>query len=136
MDNCVFCKIVSGDIPSTVVYEDEEFKAIMDISPASRGHVIILTKNHFENLFELEDRCGSKLLPVARKIATAMKDELGCDGINFLQNNGKAAGQTVFHIHFHLIPRYKDDKVNISWTNNQYKDGEAAEIAERISKLI
>lgn len=136
MNNCVFCNIISGDIPSTVIYEDNDFKAIMDISPASKGHVIILTKKHFENLFQLEDNEAEKILVIARKIATAMKEELNCDGINFLQNNGKAAGQSVFHIHFHLIPRYEDDKVNISWTPGKYNDGQAAELAEKISKRI
>lgn len=136
MDNCIFCKIISGDIPSTVLYEDDNFKVIMDISPASKGHVIILTRKHFENLFELGDKEAEKVLVIARKIATAMKKELNCDGINFLQNNGKAAGQSVFHIHFHLIPRYKDDNINISWTPGKYKDGEVAELAEKISKLI
>jgi histidine triad (HIT) family protein len=136
MTNCIFCKIVSGDIPSSVVYEDEDFKAIMDISPASRGHIIIVTKKHFENLFELEDEVAGKVLIVARKIATAMKEELGCEGINLLQNNGKAAGQSVFHLHFHLIPRYNDDKLHLNWTPGRYEDGEAADIARRISNKI
>lgn len=136
MSNCIFCKIVSGDIPSSDVYEDEDFKVIMDISPASKGHVIILTKKHFENLFELEDDVGKNLLTVARKVAMAMKEELGCDGINFLQNNGEAAGQSVFHIHFHLIPRYKGDNVQMSWTPGKYEDGEAVELARRIAERI
>lgn len=134
--SCIFCKIISGDIPSTVLYEDDCFKVIMDISPASKGHTIILTKEHFENLYELKDEVAKKLLIIARKIATAMKAELNCDGINLLQNNGKVAGQSVFHIHFHLIPRYKDDNVSISWTPGEYKDGEAAELAKRISSYI
>ncbi len=133
---CIFCKIVSGDIPSSVLYEDEDFKAIMDISPASRGHVIILSKKHFDNLFDLEDDVAARLLIVARKLAMAMKEELNCDGINLLQNNGEAAGQSVFHIHFHLIPRYKDDKVEISWTPGKYKDNEAAELASKISRRL
>ncbi len=136
MDNCIFCKIVSGDIPSSAIYEDEDFKAIMDISPASRGHVIILSKKHFDNLFELEDDVARKVLIVARRIAVAMKEELSCDGINLLQNNGEAAGQSVFHIHFHLIPRYKDDKLHLTWTPGKYEDGEAAELAKKISDRI
>ncbi|NLJ96670.1 MAG: HIT family protein [Clostridiales bacterium] len=136
MENCVFCKIISGDIPSTVLYEDNDFKAIMDISPASKGHTIILTKEHFENLYELKDDVAMRLLIIAKKIALAMRKELNCDGINLLQNNGKAAGQSVFHIHFHLIPRYKDDKVNIRWTTGEYQEGEAMEIAQRISRYL
>ena len=136
MDNCIFCKIISGDIPSAVIYEDEDFKAIMDISPASRGHVIMLSKKHFDNLFELEDDVARKVLIVARRIAVAMKEELRCDGINLLQNNGEAAGQSVFHIHFHLIPRYKDDNLHLTWTPGKYADGEAAELARKISDRI
>lgn len=136
MSNCIFCRIVSGDIPSSVVYEDEDFKAIMDIAPASRGHVIILAKKHFDNLYALEDDVAAKVLIVARKIAFAMKEELGCDGINLLQNNGVAAGQTVFHLHFHLLPRYKDDNVEIDWSHGKYEDGEAAMIAKRIAERI
>ncbi|NLO08761.1 MAG: HIT family protein [Clostridiales bacterium] len=136
MSNCIFCKIIGGDIPSSVIYEDEDFKAIMDISPASRGHVIILSKKHFENLFELEDDVAGKVLIVARRIALAMKEELKCDGINLLQNNGEAAGQSVFHIHFHLIPRYKDDKLHLTWTPGKYEDGEAAELAKKIRDRI
>lgn len=136
MSNCIFCKIVNGDIPSSVVYEDEDFKAIMDISPASRGHVIILTKKHFDNLFELEDNVAGRVLIVAGRIAAAMKEELSCDGINLLQNNGEAAGQTVFHIHFHLIPRYEGDNVHMSWTPGKYEDGEAVTLAKKISDRI
>ena len=136
MSNCIFCKIIGGDFPSSVIYEDEDFKAIMDISPASRGHVIILSKKHFENLFELEDDVAGKVLIVARRIALAMKEELKCDGINLLQNNGEAAGQSVFHIHFHLIPRYKDDKLHLTWTPGKYEDGEAAELAKKIRDRI
>ncbi len=133
---CVFCKIVSGDIPSSVLYEDEFVKAIMDISPASRGHVIVLSKRHFENLFEIEDEVAARVLIVAKKLAIAMKEELNCDGINLLQNNGEVAGQSVFHIHFHLIPRYKDDNIQISWKPGSYKDNEAAELANKISGRI
>lgn len=136
MENCIFCKIIAGDIPSSVIYEDEDFKVIMDISPASKGHAIILPKKHFANLFELDDYVAKKMLIVTRKVAIAMKEELGCDGINLLQNNGEAAGQTVFHIHFHLIPRYKDDKVRLTWESGKYEDGEALELAKKIASRI
>ena len=136
MSNCIFCKIIAGDIPSSVVYEDEDFKAIMDISPAAKGHIIILTKRHFDNLFELEDDVASKVLIVAKRIALAMKEVLGCDGMNLLQNNGEAAGQTVSHLHFHLIPRYTDDNLFLAWTHGKYEDGEAAIIAKRIADKI
>ncbi|MDD3172737.1 MAG: HIT family protein [Herbinix sp.] len=136
MSNCIFCKIISGEIPSATVYEDNDFKAIMDISPAVKGHVIILPKKHSADLFELEDDSAAKALIVARKIAKAIKEEINCDGINLLQNNGEVAGQTVFHFHIHLIPRYKQDKVEITWGHETYVDGEAVSLATAIAARI
>jgi len=118
-DNCIFCKILSGDIPSTTVYEDQDFKAILDVNPAARGHVIILPKNHAANIFELPDEDAAKIMPVAKKIATAVKKAYNCDGVNILQNNGEAAGQTVFHLHVHVLPRFKNDTVNVTWVQGQ-----------------
>lgn len=136
MNNCIFCKIIAGEIPSATVYEDEDFKAIMDISPAAKGHVIILSKKHIANLFELDDDTASKALIAARKIAKAIKAELNCDGINLIQNNGEAAGQTVFHFHIHVIPRYNNDSVGLDWKQGKYADGEAAALAARIAGRI
>lgn len=136
MSNCIFCKIIDGEIPSTVVYEDDTFKAIMDISPAAKGHIIILPKKHYADLFELDDEIAAKILPVAKKIAAAMKAELNCDGVNLLQNNGEAAGQTVYHLHIHLIPRYKGDNVKLSWEHDEYAEGEAADLAAAIAARI
>ncbi len=134
--NCIFCKIIAGEIPSATVYEDEDFKAIMDIFPAAKGHVIILPKKHSANLFELDDATAAKALPVARKIAEAIQTELGCDGMNLLQNNGEAAGQTVFHFHMHLIPRYKGDQVKTTWEQGKYEDGEASALAAAIASKL
>lgn len=113
--DCIFCKIANGEIPSKTLYEDDSFRVILDISPASKGHAIILPKNHAANLYELPEEDASKILLVAKKVATALKDVLHCDGMNILQNNGEAAGQTVFHLHVHLIPRYENDNVKIEW---------------------
>lgn len=113
--NCIFCKIIAGEIPSRTVYEDEGYKAIMDVSPASKGHVIVLPKNHASNVFEISEEELSGAMIVAKKVAAMLKEKLGCDGVNILQNNGEAAGQTVFHLHVHVIPRYKGDTVNITW---------------------
>jgi histidine triad (HIT) family protein len=113
LSSCIFCKIIKGDIPSTTVYEDEYFKAILDISPAAKGHILILPRQHSDNLLELDSESAARALSVAQKIAKAQMEALKCDGINLLQNNGEAAGQTVNHFHIHLIPRYKDDKVVI-----------------------
>lgn len=132
-DNCIFCKIANGQIPSSSIYEDDDFKVIMDINPASHGHAIILPKNHAANLFELPQDDASKILGVAQKCAAAMKKTLHYTGINLLQNNGESAGQTVFHLHMHLIPRYDDDTVNITWVPNENPDDPAA-LAEQIRK--
>ncbi len=135
-ENCIFCKIIRGEIPSNTLYEDEDFKVILDISPAEKGHAILLPKMHNENLFELEDEIAAKALVVAKKVALAMRDELGFDGMNLLQNNGEAAGQTVFHFHLHLIPRLQEDQVMMKWTPGRYEDGEAARLAEAIATRI
>lgn len=130
-ENCIFCKILAGEIPSTAVYEDDDFKAILDVNPAARGHVIILPKNHAANIYELPDEDASKIMVVAKKIATAIEKAYHCDGVNILQNNGEAAGQTVFHLHVHVIPRFKGDTVNIGW-----KQGDMPENLDAICKEI
>lgn len=134
-DNCIFCKINRGEIPSTTIYEDDDFKVILDINPASKGHAVILPKNHAADIFALQDEDAEKLFKTARKCAAAMKDVLHCDGINILQNNGEAAGQTVFHLHVHLIPRYQGDTVNIAWKPLETAENTAA-LAEQIRAAI
>ncbi|MGB4659695.1 MAG: HIT family protein [Mobilitalea sp.] len=135
-NNCIFCKIIAGEIPSATIYEDEAFKVIMDISPAAKGHAIIIAKNHSANLFELDDETASKGLLVARKVAKAIKVELNCDGMNLVQNNGESAGQSVMHFHMHLIPRYQGDKLKLNWAHEGYADGEAAVLAKAIADRI
>ena len=136
MDNCIFCKIIDGSIPSTVVYEDSDFKAIMDISPAAKGHVLILPKKHCADLLSIDEDVASKALKIASKIANAQKKAFNCDGINLLQNTGEAAWQSVFHLHIHLIPRYKDDNVVVPWEHVTYADGEAEEYAAKIRACL
>ena len=107
--DCIFCKIAGGDIPSSTVYEDEQFRVLLDLSPATKGHALILPKQHYANIFEIDENILRDLIVLAKKVASAMKETLNCDGVNIVQNNGEAAGQTVFHFHMHIIPRYKDD---------------------------
>lgn len=123
--DCIFCKIIAGEIPSNKVYEDESFMAILDVCPANRGHVIILPKMHAANIFELPEELAGNIFLIAKKIAQALKSAYRCDGINILQNNGEAAGQTVFHLHVHVIPRYKDDMVSVEWVQKEIDDFEA-----------
>jgi len=136
MENCIFCRIIDGSIPSCCVYEDDDFKAIMDISPAVKGHVLVLPKKHCADLLSIDESVAEKALKVASKIACAQKKAFNCDGINLLQNSGEAAWQSVFHLHIHLIPRFKDDGICVPWKHLEYKDGEAEEYAAKIRAFL
>ncbi len=132
--DCIFCKIANGDIPSKTLYEDEEFKVILDVGPATRGHALILPKNHYANLYELPDETAVKVMLLAKKMAVLMTEKLGCDGFNLVQNNGKAAGQTVFHFHLHLIPRYKEDGQTLGWKSLEPTQDELENIKNIITE--
>ena len=110
-DNCIFCKIANGDISSKTLYEDDMFRVILDINPAAKGHALILPKKHFADIYELDQDTAGEVFVLAKRMAAVMKEALGCEGMNILQNNGEIAGQTVFHFHIHLIPRYKEDEI-------------------------
>ena len=135
-NNCIFCKIANGEFSSYTLYEDEDFRVIFDINPATKGHALVLPKEHYKNLFELDDETAAKALVVAKKVATALSNELGCDGFNLLQNNGELAGQTVFHFHIHLIPRYKDDSFSFSTSHGKIDEEESANLAKKISESL
>ncbi len=135
-DDCIFCKIANGAIPSATVYEDEAFRVILDIAPAAKGHALILPKEHYDNLWELGQEEAEKVMSIAAKVSKAQKAALDCDGVNVLQNNGVAAGQTVFHFHMHLIPRYDNDNVMIPWNTLSYEDGEAMDVCEKIKTAM
>ena len=132
MENCIFCKIANGEIPSATLYEDEEFRVILDLGPASKGHALILPKTHAANIYELSDETAGKAMILAKHMASKMTDALGCEGFNIVQNNGEIAGQTVFHFHMHLIPRYKGDKVGLTWTPGKLTDEVKDEILAKI----
>ena len=131
-ENCIFCKIAAGDIPSATIYADDDFRVILDIEPASKGHALILPKEHYANLYELPDELAAKALVVAKKVISKMTDIVGCDGYNVLQNNGETAGQTVFHFHMHLIPRYEKDDVTISWKQGTITEELKEEIVSKM----
>ena len=130
-DNCIFCKIANGEIPSATLFEDEDFRVILDLGPATKGHALILPKNHFANLFEIPEEVEAKAFVLAKKIATKMKKVFACDGVNIVQNNGIAAGQTVFHFHIHLIPRYEQDGAGVSWKPGTLTDNARDEILQK-----
>lgn len=133
MKDCLFCKIANGEIPSATLYEDEKFRVILDLGPATKGHALILPKAHYENLYELPDTLAGDAMVLAKKVITEMKDILNCDGYNVVQNNGKAAGQTVFHFHMHLIPRRDGDEAGISWTPGTLTSEDQEEILSKFS---
>lgn len=130
--DCIFCKIANGEIPSKTLYEDEDFRVILDLGPAARGHALILPKEHMENLYELSEEIASKALILARNISVRMKEKLQCDGINLVQNNGEAAGQTVHHFHIHVIPRYRGDGQNINWVPGKPDQEELEAVRKQI----
>ena len=130
MSDCIFCKIAAGEIPSATLYEDDDFRVILDLGPATRGHALILPKQHYANLYEIPDELAAKAIQTAKKVTTVMKDALPCDGYNIVQNNGEAAGQTVFHFHIHLIPRYRDDHAGVSWKPGTLTDEDRDTILE------
>ncbi len=127
-DNCIFCKIIAGEIPSNTIFEDDDFKVILDASPATKGHALILPKNHYADLYEIDEEVAGKCFKLAKKLAKKMTDKLGCEGFNILQNNKEVAGQTVFHFHMHLIPRYNDGKSILTWGHEEFTQEEFEEI--------
>ena len=119
MENCIFCKIANGEIPSNTIYEDDNFRVILDNGPATRGHALVLPKEHYANLFELPEDVAAGAMKVAKKVAATMKEKLSCDGLNLIQNNGECAGQSVMHFHLHVIPRYRNDGQHMLWKPTQ-----------------
>lgn len=130
--NCIFCKIANGEIPSKTLYEDEQFRVILDLGPATKGHALILPKEHYANLFELPEDLAGEAMKVAKKMAVKMTERLGCEGFNLIQNNGDMAGQTVFHFHMHMIPRYQADGQKIGWKPMEVSQEELEEVKNQI----
>ena len=127
---CIFCKLASGEIPTNTIYEDDMFRVILDAAPASKGHALIIPKEHYENIYEIDENVAGEAMKLAKKMAAHMTEKLNCDGFNLLQNNGEVAGQTVFHFHLHLIPRYKEMKNDdiLRWSHETFTEEEIKEI--------
>jgi len=132
MENCIFCKIVAGEIPSMKVYEDEYCIATLDIGPATKGHTLIIPKEHHQDITDMDAGLLGKLMTVAKTIGIRQKEKLGAAGFNIVQNNGAAAGQTVLHFHIHVIPRYENGPVIAAWTPGEPSMDELAEICEKL----
>lgn len=133
---CIFCKIANGDIPAATVYEDADFRVILDLGPASKGHCLILPKQHYRDLCDLDEKTAAKVLPLAGRIGAAMKRDLGCSGFNVVQNNGEAAGQTVFHFHTHVIPRYENGPEMVTWEPGKAEKEELEQIGNMLKAEI
>ena len=133
-DNCIFCKLANGDIATRAIYEADMFKVILDNAPATKGHALILPKDHAANLFELPEETATEAMKLAKKMAGKMRDILKCDGFNLLQNNGEVAGQTIFHFHVHLIPRYKDDNQEITMKPTHPTDEQLDAIRDELTQ--
>ena len=131
-NNCIFCKIANGEIPSRTIEENELFRVVLDVAPATKGHALILPKEHCRNLFDLPEETGTEVMKMAQKVALKMKDKLHCEGVNLVQNNEEVAGQTVFHFHMHVIPRYADDSQLIGWKPGQPTAEEMDAVAEEL----
>ncbi len=133
-DDCIFCKLANGVISTNSIYEDEDFNVILDAAPATKGHALILPKEHADNLYELPDDTAAKAMVLAKKLAKHMTAKLNCAGFNLVQNNGTVAGQTVFHFHLHLIPRYEDDGQNINWNPMQVEAQAQKEVRDLLAE--
>ena len=139
MSRCICCKIIDGSIPSAKIYEDEYVYAFMDIMPLTKGHTLIIPKNHKENVYDLSEEEASNLFKVVPKIATALKETFGPVGMNLLNNNGAPAGQSVFHFHLHFIPRYdQTDGLKLTWNTKEktYSSEMIQELAQEVSNKL
>ena len=135
-DDCIFCKIANGEIPSATVYEDSICRVILDVNPANKGHALIIPKEHFDNIYSMDAETAAKIFTIATEVAKAQKAELNPDGLNILQNNGEAAGQTVFHFRMHLVPRYIQDNVNLTWIPGKADTEELSALSKALRKRI
>ncbi|MFR3442713.1 MAG: HIT family protein [Coprococcus sp.] len=135
-DDCIFCKIANGEIPSATVYEDSICRVILDVNPANKGHALIIPKEHFDNIYSMDAETAVKIFTIATEVAKAQKAELNPDGLNILQNNGEAAGQTVFHFHMHLVPRYIKDNVTMTWIPGKADTEELSALSKALRKRI
>ena len=135
--NCIFCKIVKGEIPSTRVYEDDAILAFMDIGPVVKGHTLVIPKEHFDPITNTPPETLNKVMAVVQKIAKAQMNGLKADGVNVLQANGAVAGQVVPHLHFHVVPRFKTDGHHWNWAAKKYEDpAEMKKLAEAIKTAL
>ncbi len=134
--DCIFCKIVAGDIPCFKIYETENVLSFLDIGPVNKGHALVIPKAHYENIWDMPAELGKDIITAAQLAGSAIVKATGADGMNLLMNNNEAAGQLVFHAHFHIIPRFAEDGLK-HWDQMEYNDmDEALALAQKIEKMI
>lgn len=136
MENCIFCKIIAGEIPSAKVYEDELVYAFMDISPINKGHVLVIPKEHHESIAAVDEATLGRMMKTGSRIGVALKRELEADGYNLHLADGTAAGQVVMHAHLHIVPRWIEDGFHWNWRQLSYADGEMAEISGKLAARL
>ena len=136
MSDCIFFYFSNGEIPSATLLEDEKFRVILDLGPASKGHALIIPKAHYADLTEIPEELAGESMKLAKRVVGAMKNALPCDGYNVVQNNGAPAGQTVFHYHVHLIPRYEGDGPMVAWTPGALTDADRDEILAKANAAL
>jgi histidine triad (HIT) family protein len=129
---CIFCKVIAGEIPGEVVDSDDHTLTVMDINPATRGHVVVMTRTHAENILELSDEDLMAAMTTVRRVVHRMRDTLKPDGFNILHNIGAAAWQSIFHFHVHVIPRYKGDPLQLPWLPQPADPEELKQVAAEI----
>jgi histidine triad (HIT) family protein len=134
-DTCIFCKIINKDIPADIVFEDDLVVAFLDIKPVSRGHVLVVPKKHTADVLSATDDVLIDLMPKVKKIAQALVKTVGADGINISANNGAASGQIIFHLHFHLIPRFNNDHLP-PWPHADSETKTRKDLAEKIKENL
>jgi histidine triad (HIT) family protein len=135
MDECLFCKIIKGDIPSNKIYEDKEFLVFLDIGPVNKGHTLVVPKKHYVTFLEMNEKELGKMMKIVQKIANAVIKGTKAQGFNIMINNKRAAGQLVDHVHLHIIPRFENDGFK-HWPQSKYKEGEASKIADEIKSFL
>ena len=134
-DDCIFCRIVKGEIPCSKIYENEKVIAFLDIAPVNKGHALVVPKEHYKDLLEVPNEVMGEITKAAKKVAKAAVKAVGADGFNIGQNNGKAAGQVVTHFHLHIIPRFENDGL-VPWPQKKYEEGEIDKVAETIRSIL
>ena len=134
-NDCIFCKIISGEIPCSKVYEDQDIFAFLDISPVNKGHTLVVPKQHCETIIDSNDEMMEKIGVALKKVSAAVKSGTACDGINIVQSNFKPAGQLVPHLHFHIIPRFSHDGLK-HWPQGKYEEGEAEKVRKKIEDVL